>query len=132
MKSVFFVLALFLLIVLLEVRYRLFFLKKYQNRKSTEKYWKETFPDTPEEEIKKFLNIFANSFAIGNKNKINFEPNDRLIEIYKQLYPLKWIPDVLEFETLAADIEKEYGVSFDEIWHDNLTLGDLFKKVKTQ
>tara|TARA_Y100001949_G_scaffold134336_1_gene115857 strand:- start:264 stop:392 length:129 start_codon:yes stop_codon:yes gene_type:complete len=41
------------------------------------------------------------------------------------------MPDVLELETLADSIEDEYGVSFAEIWHEELTLGELFQKVSS-
>ena len=36
----------------------------------------------------------------------------------------------LEIETLAGDIEREYGVDFMAIWHEELTLGELFAKLQ--
>ncbi len=52
------------------------------------------------------------------------------MDIYRELYPSKWMADALEFETLAEDLEKEYGINFNEPWHEDFTLGELFKIVK--
>ncbi len=104
--------------------------KKYRLRKCTGKNWKEKFPDVPKEEIRSFLFLFTDAFAFSRKQKLKFEPEDKILDIYKALYPAKWMPDSMEVETLAQDIEKEYNVSFKDIWHEDLTLGDLFAKVK--
>ena len=122
--------ALLIMAVMVEVRYDLFFPKRYKNRKCTGKKWKTAFPDAQKEELRKFLNLFTDAFAFSQKNKLKFEPTDGLLEIYREVYPSKWMPDGLELETLAESIEKEYGVSFNDIWHENLTLGELFKEVK--
>jgi len=122
--------ALLILAVVVDVRYDLSFPKKYKNRRCTGKKWKTVFPDAPKEEIRMFLNLFTDAFEFSQKNKLKFEPTDGLLEIYREIYPSKWVPDALELETLAESIEKEYGVSFNEIWHENLTLGELFKEVK--
>ena len=104
--------------------------QKYRLRKCTGKNWKERFPDVPKGEIRSFLFLFTDAFAFSRKQKLKFEPEDKILDIYKALYPAKWMPDSMEVETLAQDIEKEYNVSFKDIWHEDLTLGDLFAKVK--
>ncbi|MEE4246552.1 MAG: hypothetical protein V2I33_14175 [Kangiellaceae bacterium] len=104
--------------------------KKYRIRKCTGKNWKVRFPDTPKEDIRTFLLLFTDAFAFSRKHKLKFEPDDKILDIYKALYPAKWMADSLEVETLAEDIEREYNINFTSIWHENLTLGDLFGKVR--
>ena len=104
--------------------------KKYRARTCTGKNWKNAFPNTPKHEIRKFLLLFTDAFAFSPNSKLKFEPEDKIIDIYRNLYPSKWMADALEVETLAEDIEEKYGVKFNEIWYDNLTLGDVFKYVK--
>ena len=104
--------------------------KKYRIRNCTGKNWKKKFPDTSKEDIRRFLFLFTDAFAFSRKQKLKFEPDDKILDIYKALYPAKWMADSLEVETLAEDIEREYNINFTNIWHENLTLGDLFSKVK--
>ena len=94
------------------------------------KNWKKSFPNRANEEIRNFLVFFTDAFAFSHKSKLKFEPEDQLMEIYRELYPSKWMPDALEFETLAEDLEKEYGILFKDIWHEELSLGEIFTKVK--
>jgi len=103
--------------------------KKYRKRICAGKSWKKAFPDIPKEEIRSFLFLFSDAFAFSPKNKLKFVPEDKVSEIYRELYPSKWCPDVLELETLAKYLEMEYGVSLSELWHEQLTLGELFSKV---
>lgn len=102
--------------------------KPYNTRKPTARKWKKEFPDIENDEIRKFLLLFAYAFAFKPKYKFQFEPSDRIADIYNALYPLKGA-DSMELETLAIDIEKEYPVDFDHIWNENLTLGELFRYV---
>ena len=104
--------------------------KKYRMRICTGKNWKEKYPDTPKEDIRIFLLIFTDAFAFSYKQKLKFEPDDKILDIYKALYPAKWMADSLELETLAEDVEREYNINFTDIWHENLTLGELFSKVQ--
>ena len=103
---------------------------KYRKRSCTGKNWKKAFPDTSKDEIRKFLLLFTDAFAFSPKNKLKFEPEDKVIDIYRELYPSKWMADALAVETLASDLEKEYCIKFDDVWHDNVSLGEIFSKVK--
>ena len=104
--------------------------KKYRNRSCTGKNWKKAFPKTSKEEIRTFLLLFTSAFAFSPKNKLKFEPEDKVMDIYRELYPSKWMPDALEIETLAGDLEKEYSVNFNDLWHENVSLGEIFSKIK--
>jgi len=104
--------------------------KKYRVRKCTGKNWKVKFPNSSKVDIRKFLLIFTDAFAFSDRQKLKFEPDDRVIDIYKALYPREWMADSLEVETLADSIEAEYGVEFKGLWSEDLTLGSLFLAVQ--
>ncbi len=104
--------------------------KKYRRRMCAGKNWKRSFPNASKDEIRNFLIFFTDAFAFSPKDKLKFEPDDKVLDIYRELYPSKWMPDALEFETLAEDLEKEYGIHFSELWHEDLSLGEIFEKVK--
>jgi len=104
--------------------------KKYRVRKCTGRNWKEKFPDSSKDEIRKFLGVFTDAFAFSGKQKLKFEPEDRILDIYKTLYPREWMADALEVETLAEAVEAEYGIKFEGLWSEGLTLGALFMAVK--
>ncbi len=103
--------------------------KKYRGRECTGRRWKKAFPEIPKEEIRKFLLIFVESFGFPSESKLKFEPNDKLIDIYRAIYPLTGI-DALEFESLSMGIEVAYNVKLEDIWHENISLGEMFTKVK--
>ena len=105
--------------------------KKYRNRNCMGKNWKIEFPNSSKEDIRKFLLLFTEAFALSENDKLKFEPNDKLLDIYRALYPTNWMADALEFETLADELDKKYKVKFDQIWHNDLTLGELYMSVKT-
>ncbi len=88
------------------------------------------FPTTSKQEIREFLRLFVCAFALNEKEKLKFSPNDELLEVYKAIYPREWQADSMEFETLDDDLKAEYGLSLEEIWHEKLTLGELFIRVK--
>ncbi|BBE50660.1 hypothetical protein OYT1_ch1100 [Ferriphaselus amnicola] len=92
--------------------------------------WRSAFPTAPKAEIREFLALFAEAFAFPNKEKLKFSPDDKILSVYRTLYPSRWTPDALEVETLAKDIEAKYGLQFSSVWSENLTLGELFAKVQ--
>jgi len=102
-------------------------LNKYWMRSCTGKKWKQQFPEVPKEEIRDFLENFVFSFAFNSKKRLKFEPDDKVMEVYRALYQKKWEADALEFEFLEGVLKKEYGLKLEEIWYDDMTLGQIFK-----
>lgn len=98
----------------------------FRNRVCQGAGWRRAFPDVPKQNIREFLALFAEAFAFKDSAKLQFNPNDKILDVYRSLYPHKWQPDALEVETLATLIEKKYRVSFGAVWSDQLTLGELF------
>lgn len=100
--------------------------KRYRQRNCMGKNWKAVFPKNSKNEIRSFLIFFTDAFAFDEKDKLKFEPSDKLLTIYRELYPKKWQADNMEFETLAEDLQKHHGIDFESLWHDDLTLGELY------
>lgn len=98
----------------------------FASRRCQGKGWREAFPNTPKAEIREFLVLFVDAFAFPDKDKLKFNPDDKILSIYRALYPSRWMPDALEVETLSKDIEAKYGVPFASVWNENLTVGELF------
>jgi len=101
--------------------------KPYHDRTCQGKGWRNTFPTSPKKDIREFLSVFVEAFAFSQAQKLKLNPGDPILQIYRTLYPHKWMPDSLELETLAMGIEAKYGFSLESIWHAQLTLGELFQ-----
>jgi propanediol dehydratase small subunit len=91
--------------------------------------WRRSFPKASKFEIRQFLLTFTEAFAFDDQDKLKFNPNDQLLDIYRALYPHKWQPDGLEFEILSDILKSKYKVKLSEIWCEDMTLGQLFQQV---
>jgi hypothetical protein len=100
--------------------------RPYRDRVCQGRDWKREFPNASKGEIRSFLALFADAFAFDADDRLKLHPNDLPIDIYRKRYPSQLNPDALEFETLAIDFERSYGVRLEAIWKDAFTLGDLF------
>jgi propanediol dehydratase small subunit len=100
--------------------------KQYVQRTCQGFAWRRQFPTASKESIRSFLSLFTAAFAFKEKHMLKFGPNDELMKIYRALYPSMHTPDALELETLNLSLVKEYGVSLQVMWHEHLTLGELF------
>lgn len=104
----------------------------YRARACQGRDWRRAFPTAPKTQIREFLALFVQAFAFADKEKLKLSPDDKILSIYRTLYPSRWTPDALEVETLAKDISTKYGVSLASVWNEDLTLGQLFAKVKEE
>ncbi len=98
----------------------------YQGRQCMGKLWRMQFPGSPKEDIRQFLWLFASAFAIPRRQALLLRPDDELLAIYRARYPVGGWPDALEFETLANDLDRVHHLSLEKIWHDRLSVGELF------
>lgn len=94
--------------------------------------WLRAFPHATNHDIRSFLSVFVDAFAFHDQHRLKFNPNDRILDVYRALYPHKWLPDALELETLAVSVEKKYDIEFVKVWNEGLTLGQLFSQVQSQ
>ena len=105
-------------------------LKAYWQRRCSGRAWKSSFPSAPKQQIRSFLYLFVDAFAFPRHRALQFLPSDRVLSVYRALYPSKGLPDALEVETLAAQLQKTYGVSLSAIWSEELTLGQIFDRCR--
>ncbi len=90
--------------------------------------WRQTFPDVPVADIREFLKHFVDSFSLRHKNYLRFRPTDRIMDVYRAIYPPRWtVVDSLELETFVQLLQRRYGVASESITRDDLTLGDVFQ-----
>lgn len=101
--------------------------KPYNMRSCQGKGWRIAFPSASKQDIREFLAVFVDAFAFSQKERLKLNPEDQVLRIYRAIYPSRWIPDALELETFAKDIEAKYGFSLENVWHEKVTLGELFK-----
>ena len=59
--------------------------KKYRKRSCMGKNWKSTFPSSSKEDIREFLLMFTDAFAFSPSDKLKFEPDDKILDIYREL-----------------------------------------------
>ncbi|MFZ6861010.1 hypothetical protein ACO0K7_00090 [Undibacterium sp. Ji67W] len=104
--------------------------RTYRFRNCEGRGWRRTFPTASKDEIRSFFLMFVSAFAFADKDKLKFRPDDKILDVYRSLYPRRWLPDVLEFETLTYDLKKQYALDLETIWSDDLTLGELFTHIR--
>jgi propanediol dehydratase small subunit len=92
--------------------------------------WRRAFPSASKKQISDFLSLCTDAFAFRDVEKLKFRPDDQLLSIYRALSRSKWMPDALEFETLANGLRTRYGVALGDIWDERMTLGALFSHVQ--
>jgi hypothetical protein len=102
---------------------------KIRERKCQGAAWRRAFPEAPRQDIREFLSTFTDAFAFRQSERLKFSPEDKIIDIYRAVYPTRWLPDALELETFAEDLEKRFGFRLESVWNDQFTLGDVFRAV---
>jgi hypothetical protein len=91
--------------------------------------WRRTFPTASNEEIRRFLELFMDAFAMPRGRMLRFAPTDRIFEIYRAFNPPGW-PDALELETLDKLLSENYGLRLNDCWKESLSLGELFARAR--
>jgi propanediol dehydratase small subunit len=106
-------------------------LQRYWDRHCTGIRWRRRFPDAPKTELREFLTIFVDAFCYEHKRRTCFSPDDRLMDVYRADYPHPWImADSMELETLGLSLEERYGVDFDALWREDITLRELYEHTR--
>jgi hypothetical protein len=105
-------------------------LREYWARSCSGRAWKRAFPGASKGEIRAFLHLFVDAFAFPRNRALQFLPSDRVLAVYRALYPSSELPDALEVETLAKQLSRTYRVSLGELWGEELTLGQLFNRCR--
>jgi hypothetical protein len=94
--------------------------------------WRRAFPDAPKADVRAFLKLFVDSFALRPHHYLAFRPNDQIIDVYRALNPPSSVAgDAMELETFAQELERQYRVRLESIWRDDLTLGEIFSRTRS-
>jgi len=101
----------------------------YRTRSCQGKSWRRQFPEASKSEIRDFLSLIVASFAFNDDQKLKLHPDDRILCIYRALYPSPLLADALELETLARDLQRKYKAELSAVWDEKLTLGQLYSHV---
>jgi propanediol dehydratase small subunit len=100
-------------------------LRPYFQRRCAGRHWRKQFPTSSKAQIREFLGVFIDAFALPRKHQLKFRPDDRVMDVYRAINQRGW-PDAMELESLAHSLKRRFGVSLEGIWRDDLTLGEVF------
>lgn len=104
-------------------------LRKFWSRACTGRLWKRRFPQASKTEIREFLDLFIDAFAFSQSRRLCFSPDDRVIDVYRTLYPYpKLMADSMELETFALKAGERYGVDLVPTWQEDITLGEIYEQ----
>jgi hypothetical protein len=102
-------------------------LSKYWSRDCMGSQWMRRFPAATKEEIRAFLDLFVKAFLFARKRRLSFSPDDQVMDVYRASYPPEWtMSDAMELEIFSTRVRKVYGIDIVPLWHENITLGELF------
>lgn len=125
----------FIVIVLLAAV--IFALSSIQGRKRMRRFldracagfrWRRRFPKASKSEIREFLDIFVEAFGFRQQWRLYFAPDDRVMDVYRTLYPVRGTADGMELESLVRDLQKRYGVDMLGSWREDITLGEIYER----
>jgi hypothetical protein len=117
--------VIFVLVLPIQLRIRRN-MRRYWDRACTGFQWRRRFPDAPKSDIRSFLELFVDAFAFRHSRRLCFSPDDKVMEVYRTLYPDRFMADALELETLASLLRKKYGIDAATFWREDITLGEVF------
>ena len=107
-------------------------LRVYWDRRCTGILWRRRFPSASKQDIRSFLDRFVDAFGFSRKRRLCFSPDDKVIDIYRTLYPTPGWSDSLEMETFARLLEKRYGLDVAHLSKREYTLGEIFAHTHTK
>jgi propanediol dehydratase small subunit len=102
-------------------------MRRYLDRSCTGFQWRRRFPQSSKPEIREFLDIFVEAFGFQRRWRLCFAPDDRVMEVYRTLYPPNpGGADGMELESFADGIRKRYGVDLRDSWREDITLAEIY------
>lgn len=108
-------------------RKRHVFLQRFWARACTGIQWRRKFPNSTSPQIREFLDLFLDAFGLPEKRRLSFYPDDKVLDIYRGLYPNPdFMADCMEMETFALSLSERYGLQDDAFSREDITLGELF------
>lgn len=106
---------------------------RYRNRGSQEAVWRDRYSGASLEVADRVLCAVCDAFRFAAKDRFLFAPDDRLMDIYRAVYP-RWriwllqFGDEMELESLLLDLDRDFGL--DEFPLDKeTTIGHIVEAV---
>ena len=119
-----------LLILVLQGIARRHALRPYWDRACMGMRWRRCFPDAPKTEIREFLSILVDAFGFRHSRRCCFAPDDKLMDIYRAVYPQGSLSDSMELESFAYALDNRYGIDLFASWQDGITLGEIYAEIR--
>src|SRR5689334_1156832 len=85
-------------------------LAHYYSRRCAGRAWRKRFPSATKEEIRDFLRLFVAAFLLEKKRALSFSPDDKVMDVYRTIYPSPIMADALETVTFARECQRNFGV----------------------
>jgi len=104
----------------------------FWKRDCTGKLWRRRFPYAPKADIREFLTIFVEAFCFAPKRRTCFSPDDRVMDVYRAEYAGGALADFMELERFGVVMGERYGIVFESLWREDITLGELFSSTRLQ
>ncbi|MGC3989258.1 MAG: hypothetical protein QM796_06195 [Chthoniobacteraceae bacterium] len=100
----------------------------FRSRSCQGRLWRRRFATASKDDLRAFLQVFVKAFAINPRLRLHFHPDDRVLDIYRALNPPDWSrADAMELELYELNFHKAYGIRLGTVWHEKMTLGELFQ-----
>jgi propanediol dehydratase small subunit len=103
-------------------------MRRYLDRVCAGFQWRRRFPKASNSEIREFLDIFVEAFGFRQSWRLHFAPGDRVVDVYRTLYPIRGMPDGLELESFVEDLQNRYRVNLLGSWREDITLGEIYER----
>lgn len=100
--------------------------KRFLSRGCMGREWRRRFPSASKQAIRRFLGIFLESFDLPIRHELRFSPDDKILDIYRDMYSGWACVDELELERFVMAVREEYGFDLGEGNNQAITLGEVF------
>src|SRR5687768_9792832 len=81
--------------------------KRFLTRGCMGREWRRHFPSAAKDSIRRFLGIFVGAFGLPVRHGLRFSPDDQVLDVYRDMYPVRGLPDELELERFVLAIRRE-------------------------
>lgn len=88
--------------------------------------WRRAFPSASRKDIRDFLSLVVSSFSFSDSDRLRIRPDDELLGIVRAAQP----QEQGGVEALVKALRVRYGVKLADVWHEGLTVGELFRDIQ--
>jgi len=93
-------------------------LRVFYDREDLRGEWRERFPESSEAEVGEFLRMFVDAFLLRRGAEFAFGPGDRVMDVYRGIYPRRGMADAMEGEVFVISVTGEMDAALREQFDD--------------